>query len=80
MSHSASQRDLTPIRPGPAATKVHLSEKQLQALRACSKGISLRFEEWSTVNALLDAGFAEMNVAGVIRVTDGGHQYLRSQA
>jgi len=52
----------------------------LKALQACADGISLRFEDWAIVNALLDAGLAEKNVAGVVRVTAEGHRYLRSRS
>ena len=53
-----------------------LTEQQLQALRSCARGISLRFESYEVVNPLLTAGFVEKNVAGVIRITKAGHEYL----
>jgi hypothetical protein len=77
MPRSADQR-IAAIRAASVAPRIRLSDEQLRALRACSQGISLRFEEWEIVNALLEAGFAEMNAAGVIRVTEEGRQYLRS--
>ncbi|HEX9277458.1 MAG TPA: hypothetical protein VGA51_13795 [Casimicrobiaceae bacterium] len=58
--------------------KVRLTDEQLEALRACAKGVSLRFEKSEIVNALLEAGYAEKNIAGVVRVTEKGHQYLRT--
>ena len=53
-----------------------MRRKQLHALRACARGLSLRFEEWEIVNALLLAGFVEKNVVGVIRITKEGQDYL----
>jgi len=78
MSTAGNEETVVPIHVGSIPTKVRLTQKQLQALRACSKGISLRFEEWEIVNALVECGFAAMNAAGVIRVTEEGHRYLRS--
>jgi hypothetical protein len=46
-------------------------------LRECAKGISLRFEKAEVVSALVLGGYAERNVAGVVRVTPKGHEYLR---
>jgi len=63
-----------------AASVLRLTEQQLQALRSCDRGISIRFENCDIVNALLTAGFVERNVAGVIRVTKAGHEYLSYHA
>lgn len=65
---------------GPSPARAHLTKQQLKALQACAKGISLRFEDFAIVNALLEAGLAEKNVAGVVRVTAEGHRYLRSRS
>jgi hypothetical protein len=61
------------VRPLPA---LRLREEQLDALRACARGLSLRFDKWEIVNALLLAGFVEKNIVGVIRVTKEGREYL----
>ena len=53
-----------------------LTEQQLDALRLCARGISLRFESYDVVNPLLTAGFVEKNVAGVVRVTKAGYEHL----
>lgn len=65
---------------GSTPARTHLTKAQLKALQACAEGISLRFEDFAIVNALLEAGFAEKNVAGVVRVTAEGHRYLRSRS
>lgn len=66
-----------PARRAIAASALRLTEKQLHALRSCAGGISLRFESCEIVDALQTAGFVEKNVAGVIRVTKAGYDYLR---
>jgi len=53
------------------------TEEELNALRACANGISLRFEEPEIVKALLAGGYVSKNVAGVITITAKGHDYLR---
>ena len=55
-----------------------LTNEQLEALRACARGLSLRFEKPEIVNALVSGGYAERNIAGVITVTPKGHQYLQT--
>jgi hypothetical protein len=55
---------------------LRLRQEQLDSLRACARGISLRFEKWEIVNALLLAGFVEKNIVGVIRITREGREYL----
>jgi uncharacterized protein YdaT len=52
-----------------------LTAEQLEALSRCARGISLRFEAWSIVNALIDAGYAEKNLGGVITLTAKGKAY-----
>ncbi len=59
-------------------TAAPLTEEQLERLVACARGISLRFESPHTVNALIEAGYVERNVAGVVTITASGHAYLRS--
>ena len=55
-----------------------LTGEQLDALRRCAKGISLRFEAWVIVSALVAGGYAENGVAGVVAVTAKGEEYLRT--
>jgi hypothetical protein len=56
-----------------------LSDEQLEALATCARGISLRFEKWEIVNALLLTGFVERNLAGVVLVTAEGRDYLQTR-
>ncbi len=53
-----------------------LSDEQLEALRVCAKGISLRFEKPEIVRALLAAGFVARSVAGMVSITPKGAKYL----
>jgi hypothetical protein len=57
-----------------------LTGKQLECLSRCAKGISLRFEGWEIVDALVVGGYAEKGVAGVVTVTAKGQHYLRTHA
>jgi hypothetical protein len=75
LSDASGNRPLQPKQP--ARSHVRLTDEQLAALRACADGISLRFEKPEIVNALLAAGYVSRNVAGVIRVTQHGKEYLR---
>ena len=58
----------------------HLTREQLECLNRCAKGISVRFEHWEIVDALIVGGYAEKGVAGTITVTAKGQQYLRTHA
>jgi hypothetical protein len=58
--------------------KTHLSREQLECLARCAKGISVRFERWEIVDALIVGGYAEKGVAGTITVTAKGQQYLKT--
>ena len=62
-----------------ASFTTRLTAHQLEALRRCAKGISLRFEAWSIVNALVDGGYAENGVGGHVTVTAKGRAYVRMQ-
>jgi hypothetical protein len=57
-----------------------LTGEQLEALRRCAKGISLRFEAWAIVNALVAGGYAENGVGSIVTVTAKGEEYLRMHA
>lgn len=56
-----------------------LTTHQLECLRRCARGISMRFESWKIVEPLLEGGYAEKSVAGVITVTARGKEYLRKR-
>lgn len=53
----------------PVLFKTRLTGEQLDALSQCAKGISLRFEAESIVDALVVGGYVKRGVAGVITVT-----------
>jgi hypothetical protein len=57
-----------------------LTGEQLDALRRCANGNSLRFEAWAIVNALIAGGYAQISIAGVVTVTAKGEEYLRTHA
>jgi len=57
-----------------------LTGEQLETLRRCAKGISLRFEASVIVNALVTGGYAEQAVTGVVTMTAKGEEYLRTHA
>jgi hypothetical protein len=61
-------------------SEMPLSCEQLEALRRCAKGISLRFDAHEIVNALVTGGYVMKGVAGVITVTTEGHELLRKHA
>lgn len=54
-----------------------LTIEQLECLRSCAQGISIRFESRQITSALIERGYAERSVVGVITVTDKGLEYLR---
>ena len=60
-----------------ASFTTRLTAEQLEALRRCAKGISLRFEALAIVNALVDGGYAEKGIADVVTVTAKGKAYVR---
>jgi hypothetical protein len=84
-------QDMTPsraLKSAPVADQsrslvsftTRLTSEQLEALKRCAKGISLRFESWAIVNALVAGGYAEKGAAGIVTVTDKGEEYLRMYA
>lgn len=76
----------SPLKSSPAADQAQsstsfttrLTREQLDALSRCAKGISLRFEAWVIVNALVTGGYAEIAAAGVITITAKGEEYLQT--
>ncbi len=61
-----------------ASFTTRIPGEQLDCLRRCARGISLRFEAVEIVDALVARGYVQKNVAGVVTVTDTGQQYLGS--
>jgi len=57
-----------------------LTDQQLECLSRCARGISVRFEAWEIVDALVAGGYATEGVARVVTVTPLGRQYLRLYA
>jgi hypothetical protein len=57
-----------------------LTARQIDRLRSCANGISLRFDDPGIVAALIAGGYAERRVAGVITVTAKGHEFLSARA
>jgi hypothetical protein len=53
-----------------------LSDDQVSCLRLAARGVSLRFEEPSIVDALIAVGLATRNFAGVVAITQDGRDYL----
>ena len=71
IAHSSETLTLHPTR---------LTGEQLECLSRCAKGISVRFERWEIVDALIVGDYAEKGVAGTVTVTAKGQQYLRTHA
>ena len=67
-----------PDRNIPGA-RARLTDIQLDRLRRCANGNTLRFEAADIVAALVDAGYATEGVGRVVTVTPEGHRYLSSQ-
>src|SRR4030095_6134696 len=55
-----------------------LTDEQLDRLRRCANGNTLRFESSSIVGALVAGGYATQGVGCVVTVTAKGHRYLQS--
>ena len=65
-----------PAQPLPSLTS-RLTGEQLECLRRCAKGDTLRFEAAEIVGSLIDGGYAQKGIAGVVTVTAKGRQYLK---
>jgi hypothetical protein len=61
-----------------ASFTTSLTAEQLDALRRCARGISLRFEAWAIVNALVDGGYVEKDLGGGITLTAKGKAYVQT--
>ena len=57
-----------------------LTDEQLECLRRCAKGNTLRFEAGEIIGALVTAGYAQKDIGGVVTVTAKGREYLRTHA
>jgi len=57
-----------------------LTGEQLDCLRRCAKGNTLRFEAAEIVGALIASGYAQKGIAGVVTVTAKGHHCLKTNA
>ena len=81
MTHYGALNSLPTANPTqPLAFTTGLTDKQLDCLSRCARGISLRFEASEIVEALVAGGYAEEGVAHVVTVTAAGRRYLRSHA
>lgn len=54
-----------------------LTGEQRDCLTRCSNGLTLRFERSELVDPLIDNGYAERGLAGVVTVTARGQEYLK---
>ena len=59
---------------------VPLSDDQLDRLRRCAEGNTLRFESSTIVAALVDGGYAREGAGRVVTVTPKGYRYLKMYA
>jgi hypothetical protein len=80
--HSAEQCALTRRGSQPTSTvpqaMAQLTDEQLDRLRRCANGNTLRFESTAIVSALVAAGYATEGVGCVVTVTPKGHRYLQT--
>ena len=53
-----------------------LTDEQLEHLRRCADGHTLRYEPLEIVAALVDGGYAKEGIARVVTLTPQGKQYL----
>jgi hypothetical protein len=54
-----------------------LTLEQVECLGRCARALSIRFESSQTIKALIDGGYVNRGVAGVITVTRKGQECLR---
>ena len=72
-----TQRIGGPAGPTPRVT-TRLTLEQLDRLRRCANGNTLRFESSDIVEALVSGGYATEGAGRVVTVTPKGHRYLLS--
>ena len=66
-------KDVAPFKP-------RLSAEQLECLRRGARGVTLRFERSELVDVLVEIGYAERGLAGVVTVTPAGHEFLKTHS
>jgi hypothetical protein len=57
-----------------------LTDEQLECLRRCARGISLRFDVPEMVDAIVAGGYAREGVARVVTITAAGLHYLQTHS
>jgi len=82
MTHNHAQHSFSIDEPSQtlALHTTRLTAEQLACLSRCARGISIRFDGWEIVDALVAGGYAEQGVANVVTVTAKGQQYLQTHA
>ena len=65
-------------RPVSSVPEVRLTGEQLDRLRRCANGNTLRFESTAIVAALVAAGYATEGTGCIVKVTPKGHRYLQT--
>ena len=82
MTYNRASKSLSIANPSSkvALLASRLTQEQLECLRRCAKGISVRFEREDIVGALVTGGYAEKGVAGVVTITVKGLEYLQTHA
>jgi hypothetical protein len=66
--------------PNTDPSQTLLTGEQLDCLRRCAKGNTLRFEAAEIIGALVAGGYAQKGIAGVVTVTAKGRHYLKTNA
>ena len=56
-----------------------LTDEQLERLRHCAEGNTLRYEPPETIAVLVAGGYAKEGIGRVVTVTPKGHQYLKAR-
>ena len=57
-----------------------LTDEQLERLRQCAEGNTLRYEPPEIVAVLVAGGYAKEGIGRVVTVTPKGQQYLRARS
>jgi hypothetical protein len=67
-------------RLSPTFAESPMTNEQLERLRWCANGNTLRFESSTIVEALVARGYAKEGFGRIVTVTAMGEEYLRTQA
>ena len=80
MTHDRPLKSLSVAKPSEkiASFTSRLTREQLECLSRCARGISVRFERSEIVDALINGGYAEKGLVGVVTVTAKGQEYLQT--